>query len=84
MSSDYRSPAGFVPFGFARTGAGASGTIEWQVFPADPDDFAEAYHDETDVATTTRRFWVRPGYAYDFRVRVISGGVQGNWTEAQR
>ena len=65
--------------------SGTAGYLEWEVAPADPDDFPEAYTDLTPPTTTSRVFFARPGYAYDLRVREISvDGVLGVWSSAAR
>jgi hypothetical protein len=59
--------------------------LEWEVYPADPDDYPEAYRDRTLASITSRFFWVRPGFAYDVRVREHgSDGSLGAWTPFQR
>jgi hypothetical protein len=59
--------------------------IEWEVYPADPEDYPEAYRDLTHASITRRTFWVRPGFAYDVRCRERFGdGHLGDWMDFQR
>lgn len=57
--------------------------LEWEIAPADIDDFAEAYVDRTPASTISRVVWARKGYTYDVRVRALDslGGI-GPWTDA--
>jgi hypothetical protein len=74
----------FSPVTVAVSGVDAGTSwLEWEVHPADEDDFPEAYRDKTDAATTSRVLYLRPGYSYDIRVREISDtGAAGAWAEA--
>ncbi|MGE5610464.1 MAG: DUF2460 domain-containing protein [Bacillota bacterium] len=59
--------------------------IEWEVYPADADDFPEAYRDLTDASITSRTLWVRPGFSYDLRCRERrADGTLGDWTDFER
>jgi len=63
----------------------ATELLEWEVMPADPDDFPESYHDLTIATVTTRVLWLRPGYTYDVRVRELKkNGGANPWTATQR
>jgi hypothetical protein len=59
--------------------------LEWDVKPADPDDFPEGYNDYTAASVTSRVLWMRPGYTYDVKVReFLKGGGANPWTTSQR
>ena len=63
----------------------SAGSLEWEIYPADSGDFAEAYKDIASATITVRTFWVRAGYAYDVRVRELKkNGGNNPWTGFSR
>ena len=89
-SVSYANASG-LSLNFAAFTAGVSGVsgnctdIEWEVYPADPVDFPEAYRDRTAPSVTTRTLWGRPGFAYDVRAREwMNDGSPGPWTDFER
>ncbi len=74
-----------TPVTLACAPAGGTGAeYEWEVYPAEDGDFPDAVRD-VSVGGPTRSAFVRPGFAYDARVRVIGlDGSFGGWTEYVR
>lgn len=69
-----------TPVTCVASGLGSPGQIQWQVSPADPTDFPEVYEDLTDAAITSHVIWVRPGYLYNYRARLLTPDGYGPWT----
>lgn len=74
----------FSPLSASVTGvAGTDVELEWEVYAADADDWAEAYKDRTIPTVTSRVFWVRQGFGYYVRVRAIAvDGTPWDWEVA--
>jgi hypothetical protein len=70
------------------TAAGVSGScreLEWEVAPADPQDWPEVLRPVTPAGTTSVVLMVGSGYAYDCRVREArTDGTFSDWTDWQR
>jgi hypothetical protein len=63
----------------------SAGSLEWEIYPVDADDFAEAYKDTAVASITTRIFFVRAGFTYDVRVRELKkNGGNNAWTSFSR
>lgn len=74
-----------VPISAVASGvSGSALALEWEVYPADPDDYPEAYCDQTIPSVTSRIFFVRPGFTYDVRVREITAVGMGKWSAFNR
>jgi hypothetical protein len=58
--------------------------LQWQVSPFDPDDYAEVLDFTTLASVDSYVVYVRPGYDYEFRVRVIDDhGTPGEWASCR-